>query len=122
MIIYSIFLGVPLVYETFNWLHGVFVGASLKSEATAAAEHAGKISPSLSLSLWSVGAFSGKTIMHDPMAMRPFMGYNFGKYLEHWISMDKPPHKVPKIFHVNWFRLDTKTKKFLWPGFGEVAC
>ncbi|VDK62677.1 unnamed protein product [Anisakis simplex] len=92
--------GVPLVYETFSWLHGVFVGACLKSETTAAAE------------------FKGKSVMHDPMAMRPFMGYNFGKYLQHWISLDKPPHKVPKIFHVNWFR-KSADGKFLWPGFGD---
>jgi phosphoenolpyruvate carboxykinase (GTP) len=92
--------GVPLVYETFNWKHGVFVGTSLKSEATAAAEHA------------------GKTIMHDPMAMRPFMGYNLGQYLQHWLNLEKPPHKVPKIYHVNWFRLN-KQGKFLWPGFGD---
>jgi phosphoenolpyruvate carboxykinase (GTP) len=90
--------GVPLVFETFNWNHGIFTGACLKSEATAAAE------------------YSGKTIMHDPMAMRPFMGYNFGNYLQHWVDLAKPPHKVPKIFHVNWFRLD-KNRKFLWPGF-----
>jgi len=90
--------GVPLVFETFNWHHGIFTGACLKSEATAAAEH------------------TAKTVMHDPMAMRPFMGYNFGQYLQHWIDLEKPPHKVPKIFHVNWFRLD-KNKKFLWPGY-----
>uniref|UniRef100_A0A915I9X5 phosphoenolpyruvate carboxykinase (GTP) n=1 Tax=Romanomermis culicivorax TaxID=13658 RepID=A0A915I9X5_ROMCU len=90
--------GVPLVFESFDWAHGVFVGAGVKSEATAAAE------------------YKGKTIMHDPMAMRPFMGYNFGKYLEH--CLDRAPHKVPKIFHVNWFRRD-KDNKFLWPGYGE---
>lgn len=56
--------------------------------------------------------------MHDPMAMRPFMGYNFGKYLEHWLSMDKPGRQLPKIFHVNWFRLD-KDGRFAWPGFGD---
>jgi phosphoenolpyruvate carboxykinase (GTP) len=92
--------GVPLVFEAFSWRHGIFVGACLKSEATAAAED------------------RGKTIMHDPMAMRPFMGYNFGRYLRHWISLEKPPHKVPRIYHVNWFRL-TKDGKFLWPGFGD---
>jgi phosphoenolpyruvate carboxykinase (GTP) len=90
--------GVPLVYEAFNWHHGIFVGAQLKSEATAAAEHA------------------GKKVMHDPMAMRPFMGYNFGRYLQHWIDLGKPPHKAPRIYHVNWFRLN-KQGKFLWPGF-----
>ncbi|KRX90267.1 Phosphoenolpyruvate carboxykinase [GTP] [Trichinella pseudospiralis] len=92
--------GVPLVFETFDWHHGIFTGACLKSEATAAAEH------------------TGKKIMHDPMAMRPFMGYNFGKYLQHWIDVGKPPHKPPKIFHVNWFRVN-KDGKFLWPGFGD---
>lgn len=92
--------GVPLVYETYNWEHGVMVGAALKSEATAAAEH------------------KGKEIMHDPMAMRPFMGYNFGEYLSHWLSLDQPGRKMPKIFHVNWFRLNEEGK-FLWPGYGE---
>ncbi len=56
--------------------------------------------------------------MHDPMAMRPFMGYNFGKYLEHWLAMNKPGRQMPKIFHVNWFRLD-KNGRFAWPGFGD---
>ncbi|KAM9070772.1 phosphoenolpyruvate carboxykinase, cytosolic [GTP] [Sarcophilus harrisii] len=94
-------VGVPLVYESMNWQHGVFVGASMRSEATAAAEHKGKV------------------IMHDPFAMRPFFGYNFGKYLAHWLSMaQRPAAKLPKIFHVNWFRKD-KEGKFLWPGFGE---
>ncbi|NXI10782.1 PCKGC protein, partial [Irena cyanogastra] len=93
--------GVPLVYEAFNWKHGVFVGAAMRSEATAAAEHKGKI------------------IMHDPFAMRPFFGYNFGKYLSHWLSMaQRPAAKLPRIFHVNWFRKDSQGK-FLWPGFGE---
>uniref|UniRef100_A0AC34FWT4 Phosphoenolpyruvate carboxykinase (GTP) n=1 Tax=Panagrolaimus sp. ES5 TaxID=591445 RepID=A0AC34FWT4_9BILA len=92
--------GVPLVFETFGWHHGIFTGACLKSETTAAAEH------------------KGKNVMHDPMAMRPFMGYNFGKYLDHWISLEKAPHKVPKIYHVNWFR-KSKEGKFLWPGFGD---
>merc|ERR1712142_878299 len=80
--------GVPLVYETFNWSHGVMVGATIKSEATAAAEH------------------TGKQIMHDPMAMRPFMGYNFGHYLQHWLDLEKDNRIMPKIFHVNWFRVD----------------
>lgn len=62
---------------------------------------------------------TGKVIMHDPFAMRPFFGYNFGKYLAHWLSMaQRPAVKLPKIFHVNWFRKD-KDGKFLWPGFGE---
>lgn len=92
--------GIPLVYEAFNWQHGVFVGGAMRSEATAAAEHKGKV------------------IMHDPFAMRPFFGYNFGKYLEHWLSMDKEGRDIPKVFHVNWFRKDEKGS-FMWPGFGE---
>ncbi|XP_020610165.1 phosphoenolpyruvate carboxykinase, cytosolic [GTP]-like [Orbicella faveolata] len=93
--------GVPLVYEAFNWQHGVFIASSMSSEATAAAEH------------------KSKTVMRDPFAMRPFFGYNFGKYMEHWLSMAKNPnHKLPRVFHVNWFRTD-ENGKFLWPGFGE---
>lgn len=92
--------GVPLVYESFNWAHGVFVGAAMRSEATAAAEHKGKV------------------IMHDPFAMRPFLGYNFGRYLEHWLSMERPGRRMPRIFHVNWFR-KAEDGSFLWPGFGE---
>ncbi|XP_019716058.1 phosphoenolpyruvate carboxykinase, cytosolic [GTP] isoform X2 [Hippocampus comes] len=93
--------GVPLVYEAFSWQHGVFVGAAMRSEATAAAEH------------------KGKEIMHDPFAMRPFFGYNFGHYLSHWLSMaERANVKLPKIFHVNWFR-KSPTAGFLWPGFGE---
>ncbi|XP_043254350.1 phosphoenolpyruvate carboxykinase [GTP]-like [Colletes gigas] len=93
--------GVPLIYEARNWQHGVFIGASMRSEATAAAEHQGKV------------------IMNDPFAMRPFFGYNFGHYLDHWLSMAKVENaKLPAIFHVNWFRKDTDGK-FLWPGFGE---
>ncbi|KOB70888.1 Phosphoenolpyruvate carboxykinase, partial [Operophtera brumata] len=92
--------GVPLVVESRDWQHGVFMGASMRSEATAAAEH------------------SGKVVMHDPFAMRPFFGYNFGEYLEHWLSMPQPGRKMPKIFHVNWFRKDDQGK-FLWPGFGD---
>ncbi|XP_058860306.1 phosphoenolpyruvate carboxykinase, cytosolic [GTP] [Acipenser ruthenus] len=93
--------GVPLVYEAFDWQHGVFVGAAMRSEATAAAEH------------------KGKAIMHDPFAMRPFFGYNFGKYLAHWLSMEhRPQARLPKVFHINWFRKDEQGR-FLWPGFGE---
>jgi len=92
--------GVPLVCEALNWQHGVFMGAALKSEATAAAEH------------------KGKAIMHDPFSMRPFFGYNFGHYLSHWLSLDKPGYNLPKIFMVNWFRKSTEGG-FLWPGFGE---
>lgn len=98
--------GVPLVYEANSWSHGVFVGASMRSESTAAAE------------------YKGKMIMNDPFAMRPFFGYNFGHYLKHWLSMEDRAEKLngnlPKIFHVNWFR-KSSTNKFLWPGFGENA-
>lgn len=93
--------GVPLIYESFDWKHGVMVGAAMRSEATAAAEHKAKV------------------IMHDPFAMRPFFGYNFGHYLSHWLSMESRTSKpMPKIFHVNWFRKSEKGG-FLWPGFGE---
>lgn len=95
--------GVPLVYEAFNWQHGVFVGGSMRSESTAAAEHKAKV------------------VMHDPFAMRPFFGYNFGHYMQHWLSLnDRPNLKLPKIFHVNWFRKNDEGK-FMWPGFGENA-
>lgn len=62
--------------------------------------------------------FQGKVIMHDPFAMRPFFGYNFGDYLRHWLSMEERSKNLPKIFHVNWFR-KSNDGKFLWPGFGE---
>lgn len=88
------------MYEARDWKHGVLIGAGMRSEATAAAEHKGKV------------------IMHDPFAMRPFFGYNFGDYLEHWLSMEKKSTNLPKIFHVNWFRKGSDGK-FLWPGFGE---
>lgn len=91
--------GVPLIYEARDWTHGVFIGAAMRSEATAAAEHKGKV------------------IMHDPFAMRPFFGYNFGDYVAHWLSMEKRG-QVPKIFHVNWFRKSAEGK-FMWPGYGE---
>ncbi|KAH8401192.1 hypothetical protein KR009_003563, partial [Drosophila setifemur] len=91
--------GVPLIYEARDWTHGVFIGAAMRSEATAAAEH------------------KGKMIMHDPFAMRPFFGYNFGDYVAHWLSMEKRG-QVPKIFHVNWFRKSNEGK-FMWPGYGE---
>lgn len=93
--------GVPLIYEAFNWQHGVFVASSMCSETTAAAEH------------------KGKSIMRDPMAMRPFFGYNAGQYFKHWLSLEEnKQHQLPKIFHVNWFRRDANGG-FLWPGFGE---
>jgi phosphoenolpyruvate carboxykinase (GTP) len=93
--------GVPLVSEALDWEHGVFLGAGLKSEATAAAEH------------------KGKEVMHDPFSMRPFFGYNFGGYLKHWLNLGKAhAATVPKMFMVNWFRKSEKGG-FLWPGFGD---
>jgi len=92
--------GVPLISQAFSWEHGVFLGAALKSENTAAAEH------------------TGKEIKHDPFSMRPFFGYNFGDYLAHWLSLNKKDLQMPNIFMVNWFR-KSSTGNFLWPGFGE---
>ncbi len=92
---------IPLVFQSFNWVHGVYIGATLGSEGTAAAE--GKLG----------------TIRRDPMAMLPFMGYNIRDYLVHWFRMRKKMMDCPRIFHVNWFRRDPETKQFLWPGFGE---
>ena len=90
----------PLVYEALDWSHGVLVGASVGSETTAAM-------------IGEVGV-----IRRDPMAMKPFCGYNFGEYWRHWLSFPERTDKLPKIFHVNWFRQDDDGK-FLWPGFGE---
>jgi len=90
----------PLVYQSFDWQHGIFIGATMASERTAA--QAGAV---------------GELRM-DPMAMIPFAGYNMADYFKHWLEMGKKIKNAPKIFHVNWFRTD-KDGNFLWPGFGE---
>ncbi len=91
---------VPLVFEAFNWQHGVFLGASVSSEMTAAAK--GEI---------------GK-LRHDPFAMLPFCGYNMGDYFGHWLKMAKKSNHLPRIYYVNWFR-KRDDGKYLWPGYGE---
>jgi len=90
----------PLVYQARNWAHGVLVGAMVASETTAAA--VGKVG----------------VVRRDPMAMKPFAGYNFGDYWAHWFKVGARLTRPPQLFHVNWFRQDSEGH-FLWPGFGE---
>jgi phosphoenolpyruvate carboxykinase (GTP) len=91
----------PLVYQSFDWNHGTYIGSAVSSETTAAATGA-------------VGV-----LRHDPMAMKPFIGYNVGDYWAHWIEMgEKLGENAPKIFNVNWFKKDDEGN-FMWPGFGD---
>ena len=88
------------MFEALDWQHGVFTGAAMASETTAAATGA-------------VGQ-----VRRDPMAMKPFCGYNFADYWGYWLGFEKRSTKLPRVFHVNWFRKDDEGR-FMWPGFGE---